>query len=158
MGTVSYHIIRWVLGLIFLYSGIVKLMDLASFAIIIEAYGFLPEMVTMPAAVGLAVMEIVVGAGTLLDIRGALALLGGMLLFFIAILGYGIMMGLDIDCGCFGPEDPEGQAYAGLRPALYRDLVMVWGVATLYFLRMKNRHFPKSMGHLCKRFTREKEI
>jgi hypothetical protein len=47
-------------------------------------------------------------------------------------------LGLDIDCGCFGPEDPESRAYGGLRTALYRDLAMAAGVAYLYWWRRWN--------------------
>ena len=41
-----------------------------------------------------------------------------LLILFIAVLGYGIWLGLDIDCGCFGPGDPEHDAFSGLRTAL----------------------------------------
>jgi hypothetical protein len=41
-------------------------------------------------------------------------------------------MGLDVDCGCFGPEDPEAEAFHGLRLSLFRDLVMMAGVVFIY--------------------------
>jgi hypothetical protein len=41
-------------------------------------------------------------------------------------------MGLDVDCGCFGPEDPEAEAFHGLRLSLYRDLAMMAGVFFIY--------------------------
>jgi hypothetical protein len=46
-----------------------------------------------------------------------------MLLLFIGVLSYGLYAGLDIDCGCFGPEDPEHLAFSGLRTALLRDFL-----------------------------------
>jgi len=54
---------------------------------------------------------------------------------FMSILGYGIHMGLDVDCGCFSAEDPEAEAFHGLRSALYRDLVMAAGIGYLYLWR-----------------------
>jgi hypothetical protein len=37
-----------------------------------------------------------------------------------------------VDCGCFGPEDPEAEAFHGLRLSLFRDLVMMAGVVFIY--------------------------
>ena len=130
-----YRIIRFFLAGIFLWSGISKLIDPKSFAVIIEAFGLIPESWVMPVSVGLPALEIVAAIGLFADIRGSLTIVTVLLLLFIAILGYGIWMGLDIDCGCFGPEDPEADAYHSLRPAFYRDLVMMAGVFYLYFWR-----------------------
>ncbi len=91
----------------------------------------------MPIAIGLPILEILAAIGLLFDVRGSLAVVAGLLVLFLAILGYGVWLGLDIDCGCFGPGDPEGEAYKGLRPALYRDLVMLTGVAYLYVWRFR---------------------
>ena len=118
-----------------MWSGISKLMDPKSFAVIIEAFGLIPESWVMPVSVGLPALEIIAAIGLLADIRGSLAIIAGLLILFMVILSYGVWMGLDVDCGCFGPEDPEGQAYHGLRPALYRDVVMMAGVFYLYFWR-----------------------
>ncbi|GBC63538.1 DoxX family protein [Desulfonema ishimotonii] len=131
-----YVAIRWLLALTFIYAGITKLVDPQSFAVIIDAYGLIPESWVMPVAVLLPLAEVVAGAGLIRDIRGSLSAITGLLLLFMAILGYGIRMGLDVDCGCFGPEDPEGLAYAGIRPALYRDMVMMLAVIYLYGWRV----------------------
>jgi hypothetical protein len=80
-------------------------------------------------------LEVTAGIGLLFDIRGSLALIAGLLLLFMVVLGYGIWMGLDVDCGCFGPEDPEAEAFHGLRLSLFRDLVMMGGVFITYGLR-----------------------
>ncbi|MGB5485817.1 MAG: MauE/DoxX family redox-associated membrane protein [Lysobacterales bacterium] len=127
-----YRIVRWVLGGIFIYSGATKLLAPQTFAVLIEAYGLVPDMLLMPVALILPALEVVAGVGLLFDIRGSLAVIAGLLLLFIAILGYGIRMGLDVDCGCFGPEEPEAEAFHGLRLALYRDMAMLAAVAFLH--------------------------
>jgi hypothetical protein len=76
------------------------------------------------------------------DLRGSLTLMAVLMAIFIAVLGYGLWMGLDVDCGCFGPEDPEGKAYAGIRPALYRDFVLAGGILLLYGWRHRFRIAP----------------
>jgi uncharacterized membrane protein YphA (DoxX/SURF4 family) len=128
----SYRICRFTLGSIFIYAGGTKLLEPEIFAVLIEAYGIVPEGLLMPVAIGLPLLEVVAGIGLLFDIRGSLALITGLLVLFIVVLGYGIWMGLDVDCGCFGPEDPEAEAFHGLRLSLTRDLVMMAGVIFLY--------------------------
>jgi hypothetical protein len=97
----------------------------------------------MPVAVGLPLLEVVAAVGLMADIRGALAVVAALLVIFMAILGYGIRMGLDVDCGCFGPEDIEARAYHGLRVALIRDAAMLAGVIYLYWCRLTD-DFVKS--------------
>jgi uncharacterized membrane protein len=133
---------RWILGLIFLYSGVAKLIDPQSFAVIIEAFGLVPEILIDPIALGLPFLEILVAFGLILDIRGSLAVTTILMALFIAILSYAIHMGLDIDCGCFGPDDPEAKAYHGLRLALCRDGVIMMGIIYLYIWRWKDSVKP----------------
>ncbi len=152
----SYRVIRILLGGIFLWSGVSKLIDLSPFVLIIEAYGLIPESWTMAAALGLSSLELVAGLGLLLDIRGGLAVMATLLVLFMAILGYGIWMGLDIDCGCLGQGDPEAGAYNGLRPALYRDIVMLAGVFYLYFLRYYRPVVPNRLSALVKKRSERK--
>ena len=132
-----YRGVRIILAVIFLWAGVVKILDPDSFAIILEAYELLPNSWIMPVAVGLPALEILAAIGLLFDLRGSLVVVTGLLVLFLAILSYGIWLGLDIDCGCFGPGDPEGEAYKGLRPALYRDIVLLAGVAYLYVWRLR---------------------
>lgn len=127
-----YRLCRWTLGILFIYAGGAKLLDPVVFAVLIEAYGIVPQVLLMPAAIVLPLLEVIAGIGLLLDIRGSLAVIAGLLLLFMAILVYGIWMGLDVDCGCFGPEDPESEAFHGLRLSLYRDLFMMAGVIFIY--------------------------
>jgi hypothetical protein len=107
-------------------------MEPRIFAVLIEAYGFVPEGLLIPVAIGLPLLEVIAGFGLLFDIRGSLAVITGLLVLFMVVLGYGIWMGLDVDCGCFGPEDPEAEAFHGLRLSLFRDMVMLAGVIFMY--------------------------
>ena len=102
------------------------------FAVLIDAYGIIPEGLLIPLAIWLPLLEVIAGMGLLFDIRGSLALITGLLVFFMMVLGYGIWMGLDVDCGCFGPEDPEAEAFHGLRLSLFRDLGMMAAVIFIY--------------------------
>jgi hypothetical protein len=120
---------------VFFGAGASKLADPAAFAALIDAYGLVPDPVLLPLAVGLPLVEVVAAIGLLADVRGSLAVIAGLMAVFVAILAYGIHMGLDVDCGCFAPGDIESRAYHGLRTALNRDLVMTAGIAFLYAWR-----------------------
>jgi Methylamine utilisation protein MauE len=127
-----YKLCRWGLGIVFIYAGCAKLLEPRTFAVLIEAYGILPQVLLMPAAVVLPALEVAGGIALLWEIEGSLAVIAGLLLLFVAILGYGIRLGLDVDCGCFGPDDPEAKAFRGLRESLYRDLAMLAGIGFMY--------------------------
>ncbi len=124
----TYRAVRTALGLAFVVAGVLKLSDVRAFVLTIKAFGVLPTDSVKAVAVGLPVLEIAGGALLVLDLPGGLAIVGGLLLLFVGVVANAIRQGLDIDCGCYGPEDPEGQVYHGLWPTLRRDLWMLAGV------------------------------
>jgi len=133
-----YRLVRWGLSTLFIWAGGMKLADPQAFAVVVRDFGLVPEWCVMPIAVALPALEIIAAIGLIFDRRGSLAAIAGLLMLFMAILSFAIWLGLDIDCGCFGPEDPESRAYIGLRFALYRDMVMAGGIFFLYWYRFKN--------------------
>jgi len=137
-----YHITRWGLAALFIFSGLTKLVEPVQFAVLIDAYGILPEVLVMPVAWFLPAVEVIAGGCLLFNIRGSLTTITLLMVLFLAVLGYGIWMGLDVDCGCFGPEDPEAQAFHGLRQAFYRDIVIMAVVAILYVWRYRRAVRP----------------
>ncbi len=147
----TYKISRWGLGIIFIYTGSLKLMQPINFAVLIEAYGIIPESFLIPAAMLLPALEAAAGLGLLFDIEGSLSVIAGLLVLFVTILTYGIWMGLDVDCGCFGPEDPEAEAFHGLKLSLYRDLIMFAGVIFLYVWRWHRAIEPLKIKPLIKK-------
>lgn len=135
-----YRLIRWGLAVVFFYSGVSKLFDPKAFAVVINAYGLIPEAWGMPVAVLLPLLEAVTAIALLGDAPGSLEIITGLLALFMAILGYGIRMGLDVDCGCFGADDPEHRGFSSLRPGLYRDIIMMAGIVYLYLWRYWQNH------------------
>ncbi len=115
---------RWLLAGVMIFAAIPKLADPAGFAEIISAYGLLPEFLILPAAIALPVLEVVAALLLVLGRISGLWIAALLMLLFIAVLSYGIWLGLDVDCGCFGPEDSEGKAFSNLRVALVRDLLL----------------------------------
>ena len=140
-----YRLVRLGLSLVFIWSGLSKLIKPQAFILIIEAYGFVPDPLLWPMAIFLCLAELAGGIGLLLDTQYALGLITGLLLLFMMVLGYGLWLGLDVDCGCFGPDDPEGQAYHSLRPALFRDMGMLASIGFLYFQRYRQSIKPQRL-------------
>lgn len=125
---------RWLLAAIFLYAGVPKIADPQFFSTVIGAYGLLPEYLLLPAGVLLPLAEIVTALLLLYGRVEGLWLSVFLMLLFLFVLGYGMYLGLDIDCGCFGPEDPEHAAFSGLRSSFIRDLLLCIPLTySLYF-------------------------
>lgn len=118
-----YRIVRFALAALFLYGGIVKLIDPKAFAAAISAYDLVPEAFLPVVAIGLPSIEVVAGIALLLDRIWGHHLITGLLALFVFVLGYGVLGELNVDCGCFGPDDLNKQA--GLRTAFYRDLLLI---------------------------------
>lgn len=136
---------------VFIYSGVVKLFDVKGFAVLISEYGLVPSELLAPVAIGLPLFEVLAGVALLFEIPGALTAIFSMLLMFCAVLWYGILKNLNIDCGCFSTAELAGQE--SLRQALYRDFVMIaiCGLLYLYrFLRLKRSCNP-CLWHILKK-------
>jgi uncharacterized membrane protein YphA (DoxX/SURF4 family) len=131
-----YHFLRLGLACVFIYAGLIKLLDPRAFAHAIAQYDLIPDGLLPLAAVGLPALELLAGLGLIVEIRGSLALVALLLLIFLAILGYAIRHNLDIDCGCFTAEDLAGQE--GLKMAFRRDLMMI-GVTLFLYWRRQSR-------------------
>jgi len=138
-----YLALRLGLGGVFVYAGTLKLLDPMAFAAAIDGYGLVSWGTAKALSRVLPVVEVAAGAGLVFDIRGALGLVVAQLLVFMGVLAWAMHMGLDVDCGCFGPaglppgitppEPPEG---LGETPkAMIRDAVMLAAGGLILWLR-----------------------
>ncbi|MCI5121102.1 MAG: hypothetical protein D3908_07935, partial [Candidatus Electrothrix sp. AUS4] len=98
----------------------------------------------------LVIAELAAAFALLLDLRGGLTVITLLLLLFIAVLMYGIQLGLDVDCGCFGSGEPGHNSSDGLYQAVYRDLLMLGGCIFLYWYRFFIGIRPRSLKSLKK--------
>jgi len=130
------RIIRLTIGSLFIYAGFIKLIDPGAFAITISQYGIVPDFLPAPVAVLLSLLEFFAGLGLIFRIRGSLAVIFSLLIMFIAVLGYGILNDLNIDCGCFTAEEINSRS--SLIQAFYRDVVMIGALFFLFLLRATN--------------------
>jgi putative oxidoreductase len=95
---------RIILGIMFIYAGIEKAIDVSGFAGAVHNYRILPEWMINPFAVIVPWVETIAGlsllSGVLLE--GGALIISGLLLAFSCALALDLWRGLDISCGCFG--------------------------------------------------------
>lgn len=96
---------------LFLYAGILKILDPEQLATDIESYHLVPEIVVPYFARFLPCLEMLCGLALLLRkfYFGALTVLSGLTAIFIGALAISWARGLDISCGCFGGHSGEAQ-------------------------------------------------
>ncbi len=130
----------WVLGGVFVYAGIIKVLDPAQLALQIRNYQLAPWWAIHPAANVLPWVEIVAG---LLLILGTWAveatiILTGLLGLFMVAIGWAMHLGLDIECGCFAGHTKVGPI------RLMEDLALLAVAALGLWARSRRRSGP---GH-----------
>jgi uncharacterized membrane protein YphA (DoxX/SURF4 family) len=123
-------VFRMILGGLFVYAGVVKVLAPLDFAQNIRNYDLVGRSLSFIAAVVLPWLEILAGAFLIAGIwrRGAALVVSGLLVFFIALTVATIVRGLDVDCGCFGAIDRK----AGFG-VIIEDLAMLYlGLCILF--------------------------
>lgn len=100
-------ILAWILGLVFIYSGITKIIEPAVFAKAVGNYRILPWYLINLVAIFMPWLEIAPGLalffpGWRRPAAKIILILTG--LFTIAVVT-ALIRGLDISCGCFGGDN-----------------------------------------------------
>lgn len=131
--SLAYHLLRLGLGGLFIYAGVIKLLDPKAFARAIAQFGLLPEPLLPLVAVALPALELLAGAGLIFEVRGCLTAISTLLGVFLLVLGYAILMEMEVDCGCFTVD--ELNARTSVKYAFFRDLAMVAAAIYLFWRR-----------------------
>jgi putative oxidoreductase len=91
-------------GGVFIYAGVIKVLDPIQFGIDIDNYKILPWFVSVRLAFYLPWLEIFCGLALIFRFlyRGGLSILAALTAVFIVATVAAKVRGLDITCGCFG--------------------------------------------------------
>jgi putative oxidoreductase len=96
--------LRLLLGALFVYAGLVKLLDVRALAVDVANYRLLPDSCVPAFAAALPGVELACGAclvsGRWLRAAAWLAVL--MMAMFSIATGQAVIRGINLDCGCFG--------------------------------------------------------
>ncbi len=107
MRTYILAIFRILVGILFVTSGILKLMDLGAFALAVQKFNVVPDSFARILATILSSIEFISGLMLLIGFRTRLAIsiVAALLIIFIAAIIPIILSGEAVNCGCFGPSD-----------------------------------------------------
>lgn len=137
----SYFVgaIRLFVGVLFIFSGLVKLNDPMGFAFKLEDY-FAPDVLNLsfltpfalPLAIFIVIVEIVLGIMLLVGYKINLTLysLLAMIVFFTFLTFYSAYFNKVTDCGCFGDAIPltPWQSFA-------KDIILLIAIVVLIFFK-----------------------
>lgn len=121
---------RLVLGGLFVYAGVVKVLDPLDFAQSIRNYDLVGQSLSFVAAIVLPWVEILAGVALAAGVwkRASALIITALLVFFILLTLVTILRGLDIDCGCFGALSRK----SGLGVILEDALMLFMSLAVLF--------------------------
>jgi uncharacterized membrane protein YphA (DoxX/SURF4 family) len=96
-------VLRYFLGITFVYASVHKIAEPAEFAKIIYGYGLFPHAFINLIAIVAPFLELFTGLFLIAGIypRAAGSLICGMLLVFICAISINLIRGYEFDCGCF---------------------------------------------------------
>lgn len=118
---------RLILGVVFVYAGIDKILHPGQFAEIIHNYQILPDLLINPTAIILPWLELILGAFLLIGVwlPGAVFLANLLLAVFLGAMVFNLARGLDIHCGCFSTTVDLGDAAAPMVWYVIRDSLFI---------------------------------
>ncbi len=126
--------LRWILGLVFIYSSYHKILEPAHFAKIIYGYYLFPDFSINLIAITVPFLELFAGIALVLGVypRAAALIVLGMLFSFIAAISINLVRGVEFDCGCFSFSETGYTSSA--RQLLIRDIMFFTiGLQVLFF-------------------------
>ncbi len=124
---------RLIIGGLFIYASIYKVLNPADFSVAVRNYTILPLEWTNLVAITLPWVELGSGLFLVLGvlIRPSALLTTGMMAVFLAALIYAYSVGLDIDCGCFSASTESSGKIGPLY--LIRDTLLLLTSAFILF-------------------------
>ena len=144
-GGIGDLLARTVLGLIFMYTGTLKMVSPQDFGDSIAAYQILPDSVINLVALGLPPFEIACGLMVLTGYHlrvGSFGILLMLAVFMLALVS-ALIRGLSIDCGCFGADSWfESNSWI----ALSRDLLLLLFAIFAYTNALRRVSSTTSIG------------
>ncbi|MCI0471044.1 MAG: DoxX family membrane protein [Candidatus Aminicenantes bacterium] len=137
-------ICRLVLGGIFIYAGIGKIIQPLEFSKVVYSYRILPEILVNFAAVFLSWLEVTAGLFLIAGIftRGAALVLTSLLAIFILALGINTLRGIGGGCGCFmitGLDSAQTPGQGAGILLFFRDITFLVPGIILLFSGSKER-------------------
>ena len=133
------RISRLLVGGLFLYTSAINATRFDFSVDIVAAYGLLPDFAVLMVTILLIAFGLIAGVMVLIGKREGLLLSLFLLLTVSLAAGYGVAVGLDIDCGCLPEKDPKFIAFSTLRTDLVRYLILAIPLGLSYWFTLKKK-------------------
>ncbi|MCF8239972.1 MAG: DoxX family membrane protein [Melioribacteraceae bacterium] len=129
-------VLRYLIGLVFVFSGIEKIISPEHFAVSIINYKMFPTEIVNIIAITLPWLELIVGILLIfgLYVRENALIVNAMLLLFTIMVLVALLRGLDIDCGCFGTLDHQK---VGIQKITENLLLLISGIILMRYYSQK---------------------
>ena len=116
-------LLRWFLGVVFIYASYHKILEPAQFAKVIYGYYLFPEFSINLIAIVLPYIEFFTGIALILNIysQGAVIIINFLLTSFIIIISINLIRGHEFDCGCYRFGEAGDKSSATY--LLFRDII-----------------------------------
>ena len=139
--------LRLIVGVVFIYASIDKIIHPDRFAEIVWDFDLLPRSLVNPFSVCLPWIELVMGIALVVGlwVPGGALLTTGMTVMFMMAVGHALSQGAeDFHCGCFstvqeGPEEAWG--------VLWRDALLLVATVLLFCLSFASGPAPTDSHH-----------
>ena len=124
-------IMRFILGSVFLWAGVVKIPDLELFSYTVRAYNLLPEFLILPVTILIPYLECVIGLCLVVGFwtHANTLIASGLLVAFAGALSTKIYQGVNMSCGCFGFGTERGS----LEWVLLQDVLLLSFALVLFW-------------------------
>ena len=135
---------RYILGAVFIYASLDKILMPGDFSDLIDNYHVTPIQINNLIALFLPWIELLIGIGLITGIllEGSILLVICLLFLFIIILSQAVVRGIDTHCGCFKTiESADNLDYkAILLRRIFEDVIFLGMAISLKFnIKTKDR-------------------
>ncbi len=134
---------RFLLGGIFIYASVDKILNPEAFSKILYNYKLLPSQFIYFPTIFLPWVELIAGSFLIsgIFVRGSSFIINSLLLIFIVAIATNLIRGINFDCGCFSTLSGTGSNATLL---LMRDLLLLIPGLLIFFNYNKNRRYGES--------------
>ncbi|TDU67285.1 methylamine utilization protein MauE [Prosthecobacter fusiformis] len=123
MSRLFHLFLHLLFGGVFVYAGLLKAWDPASFVMDVRSFDLVPDPYAAWVAMFLPWLEVFSGLAVITSLfrKGGLLILNTSLLAFLIAIGISWHRGIDIQCGCFG----SSQASSNYLDLILRDAALL---------------------------------
>ncbi len=131
MRRIALRLVGILIGGLFIYAGVVKIIDPVEFARDIDNYKMMPWRLAVSLALYLPWLEIFCGLALITRVlyRGGVFIVTALMMVFIAASIAAKTRGLDVSCGCFG----HASKYLNFSWHLALDIALLIGLIALWW-------------------------